>query len=99
MRRKAPIARVRHAGIFQALDLHDQRFGRNYDAITDQTAGLSRQDPRRYEVENGLASIDQQRVSRIVSALESNHCIGVVREQIDDFALAFVAPLGPEDYD
>ena len=50
-------------------------------------------------MKNGLAAIDQQRMPCIVSALKPDHRVGVVREQIDDLALAFVAPLGPEDYD
>jgi hypothetical protein len=34
----------------------------------------------------------------IVTALETDHGVGVMGQQIDDLALAFIAPLGPENY-
>jgi hypothetical protein len=37
-------------------------------------------------------------VTGIVAALETYYIVGVPGEQVDDFALAFVTPLGADDY-
>ena len=44
----------------------------------------------------GLA-IDDQRMARIVAALESHHDVGLLRQPVDDLALSLVAPLGADD--
>jgi len=46
----------------------------------------------------GLARMDD-RVSRIVAALEAHDVIEVVGDQIGDLTLAFVAPLGADQHD
>jgi hypothetical protein len=45
-----------------------------------------------------LPAIDQ-RVSRVVAALEARDGRGALGQQIDDLALALVAPLGADDDD
>ena len=54
------------------------------------------QDARRNQVQDELASADVHRVSRVVSALIARDDREVRRQQIDDLALAFIAPLGAE---
>jgi hypothetical protein len=38
-------------------------------------------------------------VPGVVAALEAGYCCGALGQQIDDFALAFIAPLGANDDD
>ena len=47
----------------------------------------------RHQPQHKFLPVDHQRVSRVVSALEADHHVGVGREHIDDFALALVPPL------
>jgi len=50
-------------------------------------------------VQDGLLAVDHQRVAGIVAALEADDGADVLRQQVDDLALAFIAPLGPENND
>jgi hypothetical protein len=45
----------------------------------------------------GLFTVDDQRVPRIVATLEPRNGGRPVGEKIDNFSLAFVAPLGADD--
>jgi hypothetical protein len=38
-------------------------------------------------------------VSRVVSALVAGDDVEMLGKEIDDLAFAFIAPLGPDDYD
>ena len=49
--------------------------------------------------ENGLAAADDQRMTGIVSALETRHRGSAIGQQVDDFAFALIAPLGADDDD
>jgi hypothetical protein len=48
------------------------------------------------EVQHRLATADDNGVSGIGAALAADHDIGGLRELIDDFAFALIAPLEPE---
>ena len=48
-------------------------------------------------MQDGLLALDHDRVPRIVSALEAHDGVGVLCIEVDDLALAFIAPLGPYD--
>ena len=50
-------------------------------------------------MQNGFLALDDERVAGVVSALETRHGADAFGEQIDDLALAFVAPLRTENYD
>src|SRR5690606_30557691 len=43
-------------------------------------------------------AVDNQRMARIVAALEANDDVGALRQPVDDLALALVAPLGADDH-
>ncbi len=43
-------------------------------------------------------AVDDQRVAGIVAALEAHHDVGLVRQPVDDLALALVAPLGADHH-
>ena len=52
------------------------------------------QNPRWDQVENGLLSIDRERVPRVVPPWKQRRSAHGARED-DNFAFSFVAPLGP----
>ena len=49
-------------------------------------------------MQDRLGAIDHQRVAGVVPPLKAHHGCGPVGQQIDNFALAFITPLGA-DYD
>jgi hypothetical protein len=48
-------------------------------------------------MEHGFFAVHHQSVTRVIAALKSDNNIGVFREEIDDFAFAFVSPLSADD--
>ena len=46
---------------------------------------------------SSVASADEYGVAGIMAALISRHDIEAIGEEVDDFAFAFVAPLGAQD--
>jgi hypothetical protein len=36
-------------------------------------------------------------VAGVVAALETHHALSVIGQPVDDLALAFITPLGPDD--
>ena len=44
-----------------------------------------------------LCAADDEGVAGVVTALEARHRGGALRQEIDDLALAFIAPLGADD--
>ena len=55
------------------------------------------QHARRDQVRDDLTPPDDQRVTRICAATESDHHIGELRIQVDDLAFSLVAPLRADD--
>ena len=49
------------------------------------------------EVKDGFLAVHHQCVTGVVAALKADDDVGVVREEIDDLALAFVSPLSADD--
>src|SRR5262245_66172274 len=48
--------------------------------------------------DEGTPIVDH-RVPCVGSALVANHCVDIAGQDVDDLALAFVAPLRPDDYE
>jgi hypothetical protein len=69
-----------------------------HDAVADQAQRVVAQDARRDQVQHGLLAVNDQRVAGVVTALETHDRADVLREQVDDLALAFVAPLGAQNH-
>jgi hypothetical protein len=46
-----------------------------------------------------LLAFDDHGVSGVVSALKAHHDIGIFGQKIDEFAFAFITPLGSYNYD
>ncbi len=82
-----------HALCFQLLDFLLQRGGRQHHAVADQAQRIVAQDARGNQVQHGLLALDHQRVAGVVAALETRHGADALGQQVDDLALAFVAPL------
>src|SRR5690606_5429641 len=89
----------RHALFFQLGDLAHQRIGCDHHAVADQALDVFTQDSGRNQVQYGLFTVNNQRVTSVVAALKTNHGSGLVSQQIDDLALALITPLGAQDHD
>ena len=55
------------------------------------------QDAGRDQRQDGLLAVDHQRVAGVVAALEAHDRGDALGQQVDDLALALVAPLGADD--
>ena len=53
----------------------------------------------RHLMQHGLLVADDERVAGIAAALVADDDVGVLREDVDDLALALVAPLDADAYD
>ena len=76
-----------------------QRAGVQHDAVADQAQRVGAQDAGRNQVQDGLLAVDDQRVAGVVAALEAHDRADLLGQQVDDLALAFIAPLGTENDD
>ena len=73
--------------------------GRQHHAVADQAQRVVAQDAGRDQVQHGLLAVDDQRVAGVVAALEAHDRADLLGQQVDDLALAFIAPLGTENDD
>ena len=81
----------------QLAHLLEQRLRRQHHAVADEAGHVVVQDAGGNQPQDGLLAVDDQRVAGVVAALEAHHAGDAVGQQIDDLALAFVAPLGADD--
>jgi hypothetical protein len=88
-----------HARALEHGDFLEQRLRREHHAVADHALRVLMQDARRDEVQDRAVAVDDQRVPGVVPALEAHHRIRLGREQVDDLALALVAPLGAQHHD
>ena len=91
--------RNQHALGGDALDFLEKSPGVNDHAVADERELAGADDAGGQQAELVLDAVDDQRVARIVAALETNDDIGAAGQPIDDFAFAFIAPLGADDRD
>ena len=54
---------------------------------------------RRDQTQNRLCAVDHEGVAGVVTAVETNDTVDALGEPIDNFALAFVTPLGTDYHD
>ena len=88
-----------HAVAFELADFLLQRGRRQHHAVADQAQRVVAQDAGRDQVQDGLLAADDQRVAGVVAALEAHDGADLLGQQVDDLALAFIAPLGTENDD
>jgi hypothetical protein len=83
----------------QVVDFVGQHAWVDDDAVANH-AGLARvQDAARDQVELPGLAFAHDRVPGVVAALEADDHVGALGQQVNDLALAFVAPLGANDHD
>ena len=83
----------------QVVELVGQHLRVDHDAVADRAQLARVEDPGRDQVELPLHAVADDRVAGVVAALEADHEVRVLGEQVDDLALALVAPLGADDHD
>ena len=77
-------------------DLVDQRAGIEHHAVADDRQLAWPHDAGRQQRKLVGGAIDDQRMAGIMAALEANHDVGLLRQPVDNLALALVAPLGAD---
>ena len=83
----------------QVVELAGQHLRVDHDAVADRAQLARVEDPGRDQVELPLHAVADDRVAGVVAALEADHEVRVLGEQVGDLALALVAPLGAHDHD
>ena len=78
-------------------DLLEQRVRIDHHAVAEHAALAGVADARRHEVRDELLAVDHERVAGVRAAAVAHDGVGALGEQVDDLALAFVAPLGADD--
>ena len=87
----------RHALLHQRIRLPEERFEREHDAVADQAMHARMQDAGRNQRQDRPRAVDHQRMSGVVPALEADDGGDALRQEVDDLALALVAPLRADD--
>ncbi len=83
----------------ELVDLGEQRLGIEHDAVADRAAHALVQDAARDLVEDERQVAQVDRVPGVRAALVADHPVGALGEDVDEFSLPFVAPLGADDDD
>jgi len=81
----------------QLGDLVEEGSGIEHHAIADHRELLVAQHARRQQRELVGLAVDHQRVAGVMTALEADDDVRLLRQPVDDLALSFVAPLGADD--
>src|SRR5687768_9466231 len=78
----------------ELVHFREQRARIHHHAVADEADNAGMQDAGRNEMEDELAASDVDGVAGVVSALIARHHIEVGCQQVDNLALALIAPLG-----
>ena len=87
------VAGDRDALLLQPVDLGDQRARIEHDAVADHRKLVRPHHAGRQQRQLVGYAVDDERMAGVMTALEANDDVGLLRQPIDDLALAFVAPL------
>ena len=82
--------------LFKSLNFADKMNGIHNHSIADHTLFLWAKDSRRKQMEDILFTADEDGVAGVVASLHADHDVGPVNENVNNFSLAFVAPLGAD---
>jgi hypothetical protein len=99
VRADAQLAEHRHAARGEHVGFLQERRERKHHAVADEALHVFAQHAGGDERQDRLLAADHERVARVVPALEPGDRGGPLGEQVDDLALALVAPLGADDHD
>ena len=80
----------------ELVDFREERLRIDDDAVADDAGDAGMQDAGRNQPQDELRAADVHRVAGVVSALIARDDREMRREQVDDFAFAFIAPLRTE---
>ena len=81
----------------QAFDFFDEADGVHDDAVADDAGFAATENSRGHKVEDIFLAFDEDGVAGVVTALRADDDIRLLRQNINDFALAFIAPLGAHE--
>ena len=87
-----------YAGCAKRVYFLQEGEGIEHDPIPDDAATAFTQHAARDELKDELLAVDGHRVSGIVAAGIARHYFEALGENINDFAFAFVAPLGADNH-
>ena len=90
------VRRHRDALLGEPVDLLDQRARIEHDAVADDRQLARPHHAGGQQRQLVGDAVDDERVAGIVAALEAHHDVGLLRQPVDDLALALVAPLGAD---
>ena len=82
------------AQLEQAVDFLDQTHRIDHHAVADDAHLAFAEDARGHDVQDVFLAADEDRVTGVVAALGADHDVRLFGQDIDDFAFAFVTPLG-----
>ena len=82
--------------LLQAGDLPQQHFGIDDHAVADDAGDAGPADAGGNQVQLELAALVHYRMSGVVAAGVAHDAIGLAGKVVNNFALAFVAPLSPD---
>ncbi len=85
-----------HARAAQRVHFLEEGEWINDDAVADHGRAVLAQDAARHQLQDELLARDGDRVPGVVAARIARHHREAVRQNVDDLALAFVAPLGAD---
>src|SRR5258708_5108223 len=81
------------ARFLQSVHLIEQSHGVHHHAVADDGLDTGAQNPARDELQNVLRLADENRVPGVMPTLVTRNDVEFVGEEIDNLALALVAPL------
>jgi hypothetical protein len=83
----------------QPVELVGEDLRVDHHAVADRAQPPRIEDPGGDQVQLPRHAVADDRVSGVVAALEADHQVGALGEEVGDLALALVAPLGAHDDD
>ena len=87
----------KRACAFQHADFVEQGGGIDDDTVADDALAAGAQDAAGNKVEDEFFAVDDDGMAGVMAAGVAGHDMVALGEDVDDFAFAFVAPLGAED--
>ena len=91
------VAFALHAELAQPIDFRDQADGVDDHAVADDAQLAFAQNAGGHKVQDVFLFADEDRMTGVVAALCADHDIGPLGQHVDDFAFAFIAPLGADE--
>lgn len=83
----------------EMLDLFDEGSRVEDDAVADDAELVGMHDPGGDQVQHIFLPVDDEGVSGIVPPLKAHNGVGMLCQEVDNFSLAFIPPLGSNNHD